>query len=121
MKRLRKAIAATVGLCFSFGYIFMKGEKMWDAKSVTIGIMWGFIITLMILRNPGRPTRRVNLIVNTVFIAVLNGVSALMLPPGDFIRLLAWSILLVALSFAHAWAYQKEQEIFKNAAGITDS
>lgn len=121
MKRLRKAIAIMAGLTLALGYISMKGERMWDGKSIMLGVMWGVFITCLFLRDPERLASKSKLVANTVIIATANGVLALMLPPQEFTKILVCSTLLVTIHFIHAWAWRKEQEIHKNADAITEA
>jgi hypothetical protein len=116
MKRLRKSIAAMTGLTLALGYMWMKGERMWDAKSVTLGVMWGTIIAFFIFRDPERSTAKPHLVVSSIFVAIMNGIAMLTLPTEESIKVLIFSTALVACTFLHAWAYGKEQDSSQDKA-----
>lgn len=111
MKRLRKTIAVMTGLTLALGYMWMKGERMWDAKSVALGVMWGTVIAFFIFRDPERSTAKPHLVGSSILIAVMNGVAMLTLPTEESIKLLIFSTALVACTFLHAWAWRKESGV----------
>ncbi len=120
LQHRRKALAVLIGLVFCLGRISMKLEKMWDSKQVAVGIMMGVLITWLLLREPGRFSLKNHLPGTILFIAAVNGLSALFLPSGEFIHLLIVCTIVVILLYAHAWTYQKELETRKDTGAITD-